>query len=97
VEGGDTGSLGIKQLLVREMIKESNFVFTDWYRANSLGVHDAYWDLVSRLAASERSSEREADAPGPPSKLAFAWTRNLKPVLALLARDPELTKIQSSI
>lgn len=77
MEGGDAGNLGIKQLLVREMIKESNFAFTDCIGRTLGGIHDAYLDLVSRLAASERSFEREADAPGPPSKLAFAGARNL--------------------
>lgn len=85
--------LGIKSILAREMIKEANFAFADWYRSHWPRPLEEYLELVSKMAESENRLEREAvyymirhtKATG--SIVAIDVNEAFRPVLARIAAE----------
>lgn len=92
---------GVRQPLAREMVKESNFAFADWYRSASPQEEKGYILLVSRLAASPNRAEREAafymirHTCVTRAQAAVRVDAAFRPVLAHIAADPELASLTS--
>jgi hypothetical protein len=93
--------LGINTLLAREMIKEANFAFGDWYRGTWPSPLEEYVGLVSRVAESANPTEREAaffmirHTRATHKEISVLVDPAFRPVLARIACDPDLSKLTS--
>jgi hypothetical protein len=93
--------LGIRSSIIRDMLREANFAFADWYRSQSRKPREPYRRLVDQLAGSSLVAEREAaffmirHTRATNERIAVRVDAIFHPVLRRLSQDQDLGHIMT--